>query len=78
MGEEIKQKGVACYIGCVKEAGRSERRHSAFYIGSRGKDWLESIDFYADVVDKSMKLSPEKKLNYVRGQKAVSLIRSAS
>lgn len=78
MGEQIKQKGVTCYVGRVKEAGRSERRHSAFYIGSRGKDWLKSVDFYADIVDELMKLSPEKKIYYARGKKAVTLIRSTS
>ncbi|MBO1345928.1 MAG: hypothetical protein EBE86_035160 [Hormoscilla sp. GUM202] len=78
MGEEIKQKGVTCYVGRVKEAGRRERRHSAFYIGSRGKDWLKSVDFYADIVDELMKLSPEKKIYYARGKKAVTLIRYTS
>jgi len=78
MGEQINSSGVACYVGRVKEAKRRERRHSTFYIGSRGSDWLSSVDFYADIVDELMKLSPAHKLDYARGKKAVSLIRSAS
>ena len=78
MGEKINSSGVGCYVGRVKEAGRSERRHSAFYIGSRGNDWLDSIDFYADIVDELMKLSPAHKIYYARGKRAVTLIRSRS
>ena len=35
-GEKIKQMGVQKYIGRVKEAGRTQRRHSSFYIGLYG------------------------------------------
>jgi hypothetical protein len=32
-GRKIKQMGIQKYIGQVKEAGRTQQRHSSFYIG---------------------------------------------
>ena len=32
-GEKIKKKGVVKYVCRVKEKGRTQRRHSTFYIG---------------------------------------------
>ncbi len=40
-GQEIKQKGVQKYVGRVKEYGRTERRHSSFYIGLYGEPALQ-------------------------------------
>lgn len=37
-GQIIKQKGVQTYVGRVKEYGRTERRHSSFYIGLYGQN----------------------------------------
>ncbi|MHC5780093.1 MAG: IS4 family transposase, partial [Nostoc sp.] len=36
-GQEIKRKGVQKYVGRIKEYGRTERRHSSFYIGLYGQ-----------------------------------------
>lgn len=40
-GQQIKQKGVQKYVGRVKEYGRTERRHSSFYIGLYGESALQ-------------------------------------
>ncbi len=32
-GEIIKNKGIAKYVGRVKEKGRNQKRHSNFYLG---------------------------------------------
>ncbi len=46
-GELIKNKGIAKYVGRVKETGRSHPRHSNFYLGLHAIAWLESIQFFA-------------------------------
>jgi hypothetical protein len=43
-GQQIKRKGVQKYIARVKEYGRSERRHSSFYIGLYGQNWVNFKD----------------------------------
>lgn len=40
-GQQIKRKGIQKYVGRVKEYGRSERRHSSFYIGLYGESALQ-------------------------------------
>lgn len=37
-GKKMKQMGIQKYIGRVKEAGRTQRRHSSFYIGLYGQN----------------------------------------
>jgi hypothetical protein len=39
-GQSIKQKGVQKYVGRIKEYGRVQRRHSSFYIGLYGQNWV--------------------------------------
>lgn len=36
-GQRVQRKGVSAYVGRVKEAGRTVRRHSRFYIGLSGQ-----------------------------------------
>lgn len=43
-GRKIKQMGVQKYIARVKEARRSQRRHSSFYIGLYGQIWVSFIE----------------------------------
>ena len=75
-GEIIKNKGVAKYVGRVKETGRNYPRHSNFYLGLHAIAWLESIQFFAVEIRELMKLSPQKCANYQRGLRAASLIGS--
>ncbi len=77
-GQQIKQKGVANYVGRVKELGRQERRHSSFYIGLHGHSWIESLEFFAEESQELMRLSPHKRQHYQRGQRAARLIGSAA
>ncbi len=39
-GQKIKRKGIQNYVARVKEYSRSERRHSSFYIGLYGHNWV--------------------------------------
>ena len=77
-GRIIKRMGVQKYVVRVKESGRSERRHSSFYIGLYGRTWINYMNQNTTLVSELMRLSPNKRLNYQRGRRAMKLILSAS
>lgn len=77
-GQQIKRKGVQNYVGRVKEAGRIERRHSSFYIGLYGGNWVNFVQPYEDLVAQLMILNRNKRPFYQRGLRAMELILSAS
>jgi hypothetical protein len=74
-GKVIKQKGVQKYIARVKEYGRIQRRHSSFYIGLYGQTWVRFMDDCWSLVQELMRLSPNKLEDYLRGIKAMNLIK---
>ncbi|MGJ5674454.1 MAG: IS4 family transposase [Nostochopsis sp.] len=77
-GQNIKKKGIQKYIARVKEYGRNQRRHSSFYIGLYGKNW---VDFMADswnIVEELMKINRSSLKYYLRGLRAMDLILKAS
>jgi hypothetical protein len=76
-GKIIKDKGLAKYVGRVRKNKKMQRRHSNFYIGLHGKDWVDSCDFFAVESQALMQLSPEKCAYYRRGRRAISLIKSS-
>ncbi|GBF87266.1 IS4 family transposase [Aphanothece sacrum] len=45
-GKIIKEKGLAKYVGRVRKNKKMRRRHSNFYIGLHGKDWVDSCDLF--------------------------------
>jgi hypothetical protein len=75
-GKVIKDKGIAKYVGRVKEKNRSTRRHSNFYLGLNSKDWLLSWELLSVEVLALIGLSPQKRANYQQGLKALSQIQS--
>ena len=76
-GRKIKQMGIQKYIGRVKETGQNERRHSSFYIGLYGQNWVNFMDGCADNVAELMKLNRNKRKYYQKGLRAMELILSA-
>lgn len=76
-GKIIKQKGVQKYIARVKEYGRIQRRHSSFYIGLYGQSWVRFMDDCWSLVQELMRLSPNKLEDYLRGIKAMNLIKAS-
>lgn len=76
-GKKIKQMGIQKYIGRVKETGRTERRHSSFYIGLYGQTWVKFMDGCADIVAELMRLNRNKCKYYQKGLRAMELILSA-
>ncbi|NES23498.1 MAG: hypothetical protein F6K41_32415 [Symploca sp. SIO3E6] len=74
-GEKIQKKGQIKYVSRVKEKNRYVKRHSYFYIGLHGKDWVESLDFFEKIAESLMSLSPHKRPNYKRSDRAATLIK---
>lgn len=77
-GQQIKRKGVQKYVGRVQEYGRIERRHSSFYIGLYGQNWVNFKDNCWELVMELLRLTPNKNKYYQRGMRAMRLILSAS
>lgn len=75
-GQQIKRKGVQQYVARVKEYARLERRHSSFYVGLYGQNWVTFKDDCIDLVVKLMKLNPSKREYYQKGINAMKLIES--
>ena len=76
-GKRMKQMGIQKYIGRVKEARRTQRRHSSFYIGLYGQSWVNFVAQCADAVAELMRLTRNKWKYYQKGQRAMALILSA-
>jgi hypothetical protein len=77
-GQNIKKKGIQKYVGRVKEYGRVERRHSSFYIGLYGQNWVSSLADSWNIVEGLMRINSGKIEYYLRGLKAMNLILNAS
>ena len=75
-GKIIKDKGLAKYIGRVKKNKKVGRRHSNFFMGLHGKDWVDSCDLLAVESRALIQLTGGKCAYYQRGQRAISLIKS--
>ena len=75
-GKQIKRKGVQKYVARVKEYNRLERRHSSFYVGLYGYNWVNFKDDCIDLVITLMRLNPSKRDYYQKGINAMKLIES--
>ncbi|MBS9391443.1 MAG: IS4 family transposase [Dolichospermum sp. WA123] len=73
-GQQIKRKGLQKYLGRVKEFGRYERRHSSFYIGLYGSDWVNFTTSCWDLILELFILIPNKRRYHQRGLRAMELI----
>ncbi len=76
-GKIIKSKGLTKYVGRVRKNQKMRRRHSNFYIGLHGKDWVDSCDLFTVESQALMQLSPRKCAYYRQGRRAISLIKSS-
>ena len=75
-GQSIKSKGVAKYVSRPTEKKRIYRRHSSFAVGLHGQNWLDSVEFFHDVVQELLHFSTHKLPYYLKGMRAISLIQS--
>jgi hypothetical protein len=77
VGQKVRQLGVARYIARPQESNRIRPRHSTFYIGLYAYAWVDFADTCENLVHALLQLSPGKRPFYERGQRAMSLLRSA-
>ncbi|AUB43059.1 IS4 transposase (plasmid) [Nostoc flagelliforme CCNUN1] len=77
-GQKVKRMGVQKYVGRIKELGRTVRRHSSFYIGLYGSNWVDFMENSYELVADLMTLAPNKRKYYQQGKRAMRLILSAS
>ena len=75
-GQKIKRKGLQKYVSRIKEYGRSERRHSSFYVGLYGQTWVNFKDTCMELTTELMKLNRNKQKYYQKGLRSMTLIES--
>ena len=59
-GKTIKLKGVAKYVTRPTEPRRTYRRASNFSTGLHGRNWVDSLIFFQEEVEKLISFSPHK------------------
>ena len=55
-GQKIKRMGVQKYVGRIKESLRIVRRHSSFYIGLYGDNWINFMENSYELVTELLRL----------------------
>ncbi len=55
-GQKIKRMGVQKYVGRIKESLRIFRRHSSFYIGLYGDNWVNFMENSYELVTELLRL----------------------
>jgi hypothetical protein len=73
-GKRTQLQGQEKYVCRPQETGRTRRRHSKFWIGLYGSNWLISHDCCREWVESMMGLVRNKQPFYQRGLKAIKLI----
>jgi len=73
-GKRTQLQGQEKYVCRPQEPGRNRRRHSKFWIGLYGDNWLIACDCCRDWVESMMGLVRNKQSFYQRGLKAIKLI----
>lgn len=66
------------YVSRQTEKGRTQRRHSDFWVGLYGQMWLPNMGFCEPIIRQLLALSPAHNLHYQRGLLAMSSIEKAT
>jgi hypothetical protein len=73
-GKRTQLQGQEKYVCRPQEPGRTRRRHSKFWIGLYGENWLIAHDCCWEWVESMIGLVRNKQPFYQRGLKAIKLI----
>jgi len=73
-GKRTQLQGQEKYVCRLKEPGRNRRRHSKFWIGLYGENWLIALDCCQDWLEFMMSLVPNKRAFYQKGLRARKLM----
>lgn len=69
--------GKSDYICRPKETGRTKRRHSNFWIGLSGYNWITAFHECQEWVEQLIAFVGNKRAFYQRGLKAITLIQQS-
>jgi len=73
-GKRTKLQGQQKYVCRLTEPGRTRRRHSSFWIGLYGENWLIAFHSCQSWVEEMLNYTVNKKSFYQRGLRAITLI----
>ena len=76
-GEKTSNLGKSPYICRPKETGRTRRRHSKFWVGLYGHNWIVAFHECQELVEKLVASVRNKRTFYQRGLKAITQIQQA-
>jgi bifunctional pyridoxal-dependent enzyme with beta-cystathionase and maltose regulon repressor activities len=76
-GEKTSILRKSPYICRQKEAGRTKRRHSNFWVGLYGHNWIVAFHECEEWVEELVTSVRNKRTFYQRGLKALTLIQQA-
>lgn len=76
-GERTAVLGKSDYICRPKETGRTKRRHSNFWIGLYGYNWIAAFHECQEWVEQLIAFVGNKRAFYQRGLKAITLIQQS-
>lgn len=76
-GKRTKLQGQEKYVCRLQETGRTRRRHSNFWVGLYGENWLIAFDSCQEWVESMLSFVRNKKLFYQKGLRAIKLIGQA-
>jgi hypothetical protein len=76
-GEKTNSLGQCSYVCRPKETGRTRRRHSSFWVGLYGHNWIVAFYECQDWVEKFIASIGNKRTFYQRGLRAITLIQQA-
>lgn len=76
-GERTVLQRQQSYVCRLQEKGRTRKRHSNFWIGLYGQNWLQAFDECQVWVEELITSIRNKQSFYQRGLKALSLIQQA-
>ena len=73
-GKRTKLQGQQKYVCRLQETGRTRRRHSNFWVGLYGENWLIAFYQCQSWVEEMLSFIRNKKSFYQRGFRAINLI----
>ncbi|WP_448269946.1 IS4 family transposase [Nostoc sp. DSM 114159] len=76
-GQKIKLQRQQSYVCRSQEQGKTEKRHSNFWIGLYGFNWIEALHECQAWVEEMVGYIRNKQAYYQRGLKAMELIQQA-
>ena len=73
-GQRTQIQGLSDYICRPQESHRNRRRHSNFWRGLYGLNWIAAFLLYTAFVEEIIRLQSDNRTLYQRGLKAIKLI----